>query len=74
MGFNPEAGKFEEITMQDQQAFDGPVGELTPHQRKKRDWTQFSVDEIIEIKGIKFKVGDIGPSRLVLKPLKKEKD
>jgi hypothetical protein len=36
-------------------------------EEQKRDWKQFDKGEIVEIKGIRFRVHDLGQSRLVLK-------
>ncbi len=33
----------------------------------KREWTQFTIGEIVEVKGIKFSVHNVGNQKLVLK-------
>ena len=40
-----------------------------PH--PQRDWTRFQEDELFVIKGVYFRVHEIGESRLVLKPVEK---
>jgi hypothetical protein len=40
-------------------------------ERIKRDWTEFTIGEEITLKGIEFKVHDVGDQRLVLKFKKK---
>lgn len=59
MGYNPDQNVFEPLAAQEA---DIPVA--------KRHWTRFQEGETLELKGILFRVHEIGESRIVLKPLK----
>lgn len=44
-------------------------GKMTPEQRavERPKWREFEMGEVIMVKGIRFRVHDIGDQRLVLK-------
>lgn len=58
MGYHAEENKFVPIT--------------EANQKLTRDWTKFTEDEHVLLKGVVFRVHEVGESRLVLKPLKRE--
>lgn len=59
MGYNPDANVFEPL----------PANEAEiPNE--KRAWARFTEGETVEMKGVRFRVHEIGESRIVLKPLK----
>lgn len=59
MGYNPDANTFEPLPANEA---DIPA--------EKRHWTRFQEGETLEVKGILFRVWEVGESRIVLKPLK----
>ena len=67
MAWNPEA--------QELVPLDGPHArpgiEVTA---RERNWTRFQVGELVTFKGVSFTVTEIGPRRMVLRPVIKEKD
>lgn len=59
MGYNAEANTFERL----------PDNEIDiPND--KRNWTRFTEGEHVDLKGIIFRVHEVGESRIVLKPVK----
>jgi len=69
--YDPHNGKFVPLDEQTAKAFDDPNVTLTETQKVQREWTRFAEGETIEVKGIKFRVDEIGEQRLVLKPINK---
>lgn len=51
---------------------DDPDAVLTEPEKIQRGWTRFAEGETVEVKGIKFRVHEIGESRLILKPIEKD--
>jgi len=68
---NPDTGRFEHIHPELAAKFADQSAILTPQERKMREWTQFQEGEEVTLKGITFRVHEIGETRLVLKPIKK---
>lgn len=69
--YDPQQNNFVPLTPELAAKFDKPETELTPTERIQREWTRFSEGETVEVKGIKFRVHEIGESRLILKPIDK---
>jgi hypothetical protein len=70
--YDPHERKFVPLPEEFQKRLDDPKAELTPTEKIQRDWTRFSEGETVNVKGINFRVHEIGESRLVLKPLDKQ--
>jgi hypothetical protein len=51
--------------------FDDPTAKLTEHQKIQREWTRFAEGETVEVKGVHFRIHEIGETRLILKPIDK---
>lgn len=68
--YNPEGNRFEPIDPELLKKFVSGQG-LTPTETTQRDWTRFQEGETVDLKGISFKVHEVGESRIVLKPIKK---
>lgn len=68
---NPDTGRFEHIHPELAAKFADNFATLTPQEQKMRDWTSFYEGEEVNLKGITFRVHEIGETRLVLKPVKK---
>lgn len=60
MGYDPQTNKLNEITSV----------KILDEFREHRPQFLFSVGEEVTVKGVVFRVHDIGESRLVLKPIK----
>jgi AMMECR1 domain-containing protein len=69
--YNPEGNRFEPIDPELLKKFNGDVAVLTPTEKVQRDWTRFQEGEKVDLKGISFKVDEVGESRIVLKPIKR---
>lgn len=69
--YDPYNNRFEPISPELASKFADPSATLTKLQTKQREWTRFSEGETIEVKGVKFRVAEIGERRLVLKPIDK---
>jgi hypothetical protein len=67
--YNSENNRFEPIDPALARKFDDPKAKLTTHQKVQRDWTRFSEGETVEVKGILFRVHEIGETRVILKPI-----
>lgn len=67
--YDPGAKEFRPIPPDLAAKFAGPVENLTPTERVQRDWTRFEEGELIRIKGINFRLTEVGETRLVLRPL-----
>jgi hypothetical protein len=65
--YDPQNQTMVPVTPELQAAFDGPEENLTPTQRLQRTWTQFQEGEKLNIKGVIFRIHEIGPKRVVLK-------
>ena len=48
-----------------------PNAQLTETEKVQREWTRFSEGETVTLKGINFRISEIGESRLILKPINK---
>ena len=69
---NPESNTFVRLTDEMKKAFSQPPTQLTEQQRKEREWTRFEEGEIVSLKGVLMAVHEIGETRLVLRPVKRD--
>jgi hypothetical protein len=67
----PDSNTLQPISDELAKKFADPNATLTPVERVQRDWTRFEEGEGIVIKGVLFRVHEIGESRMVLKLVKK---
>ena len=63
MGWNPESQEFVPLNT--------PEAQTTA---RERNWTKFAIDEGVLLKNIAFTITEIGPRRMVLRPVIKERD
>ncbi len=67
MGWNPETQTLVPL--------DGPHAkpgiEVTA---RERNWTRFQIGEGVNFKGVAFTITEIGPRRMILRPVVKERD
>lgn len=64
---DPVNNRFVLATPELQAAFAKSPKENTPAERIQRDWTRFHEGEHLNVKGVNFKVHEIGEKRMVLK-------
>ncbi len=67
--FNTDTARFEPIPEKLVAKFAGRDSELTSEERKYKNFARFETGEIVVIKGMQFRVGQIGPRKLVLRPV-----
>jgi hypothetical protein len=67
--YNTDTARFEPLTPALAAKFAGPDESLTATERKYKSFARFETGEVIVIKGMQFRVGQIGPRKLVLRPL-----
>ncbi len=68
--YDPSQNRIVPISDELAAKFADPEAQLTPRERTQREWTRFSEGETVNVKGVNFRVHEIGESRLVLKPIK----
>lgn len=68
---NPDTNTFVPLSDQMRATLDGPIENLTPEQKTQRQWTRFSEGETVNLKGVNFRVDEIGERRIILKPINK---
>jgi hypothetical protein len=69
---NPNSNSFMPIDSVLQKEFTaidehGDKAEVSQHVREQHKWARFTEDEIIRIKGVSFRVHEIGEKRIILK-------
>lgn len=69
---DPVNNRFIPISDELAKKFADSNAQLTETERVQRQWTRFSEGETVNVKGINFRVHEIGESRLILKPIDKK--
>lgn len=69
---DPVNNRFVPLSSELANKFDDPNAQLTETEKVQRQWTRFSEGETVNVKGINFRVHEIGESRLILKPIDKK--
>jgi hypothetical protein len=67
--YNTDTSKFEEITPALAAKFAGDPARLSPDELGKRHFVRLEIGEVVTVKGLQFRVGQIAPRKLVLRPL-----
>ncbi len=71
MGYCPEENKLVPFSDEQMVRFNDPAAQLTPTEKIQRSWTRFAEGETVNVKGINFRIHEIGETRLILKPINK---
>jgi len=71
MGYDPQQNKMVLFTREQVEKFYDPNAILTPIEKVQREWTRFAEGETVTVKGVNFRIHEIGETRLVLKPINK---
>jgi hypothetical protein len=69
---DPVNNRFVPISDELAAKFADPKAQLTDTEKVQREWTRFAEGETVNLKGINFRVHEIGESRLILKPIDKQ--
>lgn len=70
--YSPQDNRLVPISDELAKKFDDPNAKLTETEKVQRQWTRFSEGETVNVKGVNFRVHEIGESRLILKPVDKK--